>query len=62
MNIQQVDIADSTKKLSSILRMLADRLENTKELRSSDMKKDFIMNRLPPYLGCDSDPLTPGRF
>ncbi|XP_013042432.3 ribosomal oxygenase 2 isoform X1 [Anser cygnoides] len=58
--LMQVDIADSTKKLSSILRMLADRLENTKELRSSDMKKDFIMNRLPPYLGRDSDPLTPG--
>uniref|UniRef100_A0A8B9ZJI5 Bifunctional lysine-specific demethylase and histidyl-hydroxylase n=1 Tax=Anas platyrhynchos TaxID=8839 RepID=A0A8B9ZJI5_ANAPL len=46
--LMQVDIADSTKKLSSILRI------------SSDMKKDFIMNRLPPYLGCDSDPLTPG--
>ncbi|NXP07968.1 RIOX2 oxygenase, partial [Thinocorus orbignyianus] len=58
--LMQVDIADSTKKLSSLLRRLADRLENTRELRSSDMKKDFIMNRLPPCLGCDSDPLTPG--
>ncbi|XP_046796045.1 ribosomal oxygenase 2 isoform X2 [Gallus gallus] len=58
--LMQVDIADSTKKLSSILRMLADRLENTGELRSSDMRKDFIMNRLPPCLGCDSDSLTPG--
>ncbi|XP_062453091.1 ribosomal oxygenase 2 isoform X3 [Rhea pennata] len=55
-----VDIADSTKKLSSILRMLADRLENTRELRSSDMKKDFIMNRLPPCLGNDCDSLIPG--
>lgn len=55
-----MDIADSTKKLSSLLRRLADRLENTRELRSSDMKKDFIMNRLPPCLECDSDPLTPG--
>ncbi|NXA36540.1 RIOX2 oxygenase, partial [Eudromia elegans] len=58
--LMQVDFADSTKKLSSILRVLADRLENTRELRSSDMKKDFILNRLPPYLGDDSDSLTPG--
>ncbi|NXI43936.1 RIOX2 oxygenase, partial [Galbula dea] len=58
--LMQVDIADSTKKLSSLLRRLADRLENTTKLRSSDMKKDFIMNRLPPCLGSDSDPLTPG--
>uniref|UniRef100_A0A803YIP5 Bifunctional lysine-specific demethylase and histidyl-hydroxylase n=1 Tax=Meleagris gallopavo TaxID=9103 RepID=A0A803YIP5_MELGA len=58
--LMQVDIADSTKKLSSILRMLADRLENSRELRSSDMRKDFIMNRLPPCLGCDADSLTPG--
>ncbi|NWR56805.1 RIOX2 oxygenase, partial [Bucorvus abyssinicus] len=58
--LMQVDIAESTKKLSSLLRRLADRLENTRDLRSSDMKKDFIMNRLPPCLGCDSDPLTPG--
>ncbi|NXY42272.1 RIOX2 oxygenase, partial [Ceuthmochares aereus] len=58
--LMQVDVADSTKNLSSLLRRLADRLENTRELRSSDMKKDFIMNRLPPCLGCDSDALTPG--
>ncbi|KAK2516840.1 Mina [Columba guinea] len=58
--LMQVDVADSTKKLSSLLRQLADRLENTRELRSSDMKKDFIMNRLPPYLGCDTDHLMPG--
>ncbi|KAM9020489.1 ribosomal oxygenase 2 isoform 5-T5 [Ara ararauna] len=58
--LMQVDVADSTKKLSSLLRRLADRLENTRELRSADMKKDFIMNRLPPCLGCDSDTLTPG--
>uniref|UniRef100_A0A8C3XHR9 Bifunctional lysine-specific demethylase and histidyl-hydroxylase n=1 Tax=Chelydra serpentina TaxID=8475 RepID=A0A8C3XHR9_CHESE len=58
--LMQVDIADSTRRLSSLLRSLADRLENTKELRSSDMKKDFIMNRLPPFLGNSSDPLAPG--
>ncbi|OXB59853.1 hypothetical protein ASZ78_009309 [Callipepla squamata] len=58
--LMQVDIAGSTEKLSSILRMLADRLENTGELRASDMRKDFIMNRLPPCLGCNSDSLTPG--
>ncbi|NWU91822.1 RIOX2 oxygenase, partial [Upupa epops] len=58
--LMQVDLADSTEKLSSLLRRLADRLESTRELKSSDMKKDFITNRLPPYLGCDPDPLTPG--
>ncbi|NXT83500.1 RIOX2 oxygenase, partial [Zapornia atra] len=58
--LMQVDVADSTKKLSSLLRRLADRLENTRDLRSADMKKDFIMNRLPPCLGCDADALTPG--
>ncbi|XP_039913146.1 ribosomal oxygenase 2 isoform X2 [Hirundo rustica] len=55
-----VSTADCTKKLSSLLRRLADRLENSRELRSSDMKKDFIMHRLPPFSGRDSDPLTPG--
>ncbi|XP_067402365.1 ribosomal oxygenase 2 isoform X2 [Emydura macquarii macquarii] len=58
--LMQVDIADSARRLSSFLRSLADRLENTKELRSSDMKKDFIMNRLPPFLGNGPDPLAPG--
>ncbi|XP_064499747.1 ribosomal oxygenase 2 isoform X3 [Pseudopipra pipra] len=55
-----VNAADSTKKLSSLLRRLADHLDHTRELRSSDMKKDFITHRLPPCLGCDSDSLTPG--
>ncbi|XP_059576574.1 ribosomal oxygenase 2 isoform X1 [Alligator mississippiensis] len=58
--LMQVDIADSTQRLSSFLRSLADRLENTKELRSSDMKKDFVLNRLPPFLGSSTGPLTPG--
>ncbi|XP_064496369.1 ribosomal oxygenase 2-like [Pseudopipra pipra] len=56
----QVNAADSTKKLSSLLRRLADHLDHTRELRSSDMKKDFMMHQLPPCLGCDSDSLTPG--
>ncbi|NWU84956.1 RIOX2 oxygenase, partial [Onychorhynchus coronatus] len=59
--LMQVNTADSTKKLSSLLRRLADHLDHTRELRSSDMKKDFILHRLPPCLGCDSDSLTPGR-
>ncbi|NWU17758.1 RIOX2 oxygenase, partial [Cephalopterus ornatus] len=58
--LMQVNTADSTKKLSSLLRRLADHLDHTRELRSSDMKKDFITHRLPPCLGCDSDSLTPG--
>ncbi|NWR36895.1 RIOX2 oxygenase, partial [Tachuris rubrigastra] len=58
--LMQVNTADSAKKLSSLLRRLADHLDHTRELRSSDMKKDFIMHRLPPCLRCDSDSLTPG--
>lgn len=48
--LMQVENSSHARKLSSILRGLADKLENAKELRSFDMKKDFIMNRLPPYL------------
>ncbi|XP_014440885.1 ribosomal oxygenase 2 isoform X2 [Tupaia chinensis] len=51
----------ATRKLSGFLRTLADRLEGTKELLSSDMKKDFIMHRLPPYCVGDGTELsTPG--
>ncbi|NXM70173.1 RIOX2 oxygenase, partial [Serilophus lunatus] len=56
----QVNSPDSMKKLSGLLRRLADHVEHSRDLRSSDMKKDFIMHRLPPCLGCDSDSLTPG--
>ncbi|KAB0407658.1 hypothetical protein E2I00_019593 [Balaenoptera physalus] len=53
--------AVATRKLSGFLRMLADRLEGTKELLSADMKKDFAMNRLPPYyLGDGVELSTPG--
>lgn len=42
--------------------MLADRLEGTRELLSADMKKDFAMNRLPPYyVGDGAELSTPGR-
>ncbi|NXT64247.1 RIOX2 oxygenase, partial [Chaetops frenatus] len=58
--LMQVNTADCTEKLSSLLRRLAEHLEKCRELRSSDMKKDFITHRLPPCLGCDSDALTPG--
>ncbi|XP_078214675.1 ribosomal oxygenase 2 isoform X8 [Callithrix jacchus] len=53
--------AVATRRLSGFLRMLADRLEGTKELLSSDMKKDFIMHRLPPYsAGGGAELSTPG--
>ncbi|XP_073929058.1 ribosomal oxygenase 2 isoform X2 [Castor canadensis] len=49
------------RRLSGFLRTLADRLEGTKELLSSDMKKDFVMHRLPPYyVGDGTELLTPG--
>ncbi|XP_078264813.1 ribosomal oxygenase 2 [Rhinoraja longicauda] len=41
--------ADPVKKLSGFLRGLADQIENGKETRSSEMRKDFILNRLPPH-------------
>ncbi|XP_054021894.1 ribosomal oxygenase 2 [Dryobates pubescens] len=59
--LMQVDVGDSTEKLSSLLRRLADRLESSRELRASHMKKDFITHRLPPCLGPHSEHLTPGR-
>ncbi|XP_045857832.1 ribosomal oxygenase 2 isoform X1 [Meles meles] len=58
----QVDaMAVARRKLSGFLRTLANRLEGTKELLSADMKKDFIMNRLPPYhMGDPAELSTPG--
>jgi len=58
----QVDAtAVATRRLSGFLRTLADRLEGTKELLSADMKKDFVMNRLPPYyMGDQAELSTPG--
>nr|XP_033799488.1 ribosomal oxygenase 2 isoform X2 [Geotrypetes seraphini] len=55
-----VDTGESSQRLSGLLRSLADRLEGRKELQSSCMKKDFIMNRLPPFLGSDHSLLVPG--
>ncbi|XP_045396388.1 ribosomal oxygenase 2 isoform X4 [Lemur catta] len=53
--------AVARRQLSGFLRTLADRLEGTKELLSSDMKKDFVMHRLPPYYVGDGTALsTPG--
>ncbi|XP_069745525.1 ribosomal oxygenase 2 isoform X2 [Narcine bancroftii] len=40
---------DPAGKLSGFLRGLADQIDNGKETRSSEMRKDFILNRLPPY-------------
>ena len=58
----QVETTDVATRLSGFLRMLADRLEGTKELFSTDMKKDFALNRLPPYyVGDGAELSTPGR-
>ncbi|KAL8190737.1 UNVERIFIED_CONTAM: hypothetical protein K2H54_059848 [Gekko kuhli] len=58
--LMKMDLSESSKRLSDFLRHLADQLENGRELKSSDMKKDFIMNRLPPFLGTSLDSLAPG--
>ncbi|XP_066475409.1 ribosomal oxygenase 2 isoform X2 [Tiliqua scincoides] len=57
--LMKVDLSDSSRQLSDFLRCLADHVENGKEPRSSDMKKDFIMNRLPPFLETSLDSLAP---
>lgn len=55
--------ADARRRLSGFLRTLADRLEGTHKLLSSDMKKDFAMNRLPPFHVGDGAALsTPGEL
>ncbi|XP_030060122.1 ribosomal oxygenase 2 isoform X2 [Microcaecilia unicolor] len=59
--LMQVDTEESSQRLGGLLRSLADRLEGKKELQSSFMKKDFIMNRLPPFLISDHSLLVPGR-
>nr|XP_020735538.1 bifunctional lysine-specific demethylase and histidyl-hydroxylase MINA [Odocoileus virginianus texanus] len=56
--LQVETTAVATRRLSGFLRMLADRLEGTKELPSADMKKDFAANRLPPYCTGDGAELT----
>lgn len=59
---QQAESTAVATRLSGFLRMLADRLEGTKELPSADMKKDFAMNRLPPYyMGDRAKLVAPGR-
>ncbi|XP_072901680.1 ribosomal oxygenase 2 isoform X2 [Hemitrygon akajei] len=50
--------ANPEKRLSGFLRGLADQIENGKETRSSEMRKDFILNRLPPYASKTSGCLT----
>jgi hypothetical protein len=53
--------ADVTRKLSGFLRTLADQLEGREELLSSDMKKDFVKHRLPPFFeGNGTETMDPG--
>lgn len=52
---------DVNKQLCAFLRRLADDLERENhELRSTAMKRDFISNRLPPYL-LDQADVDPGE-
>ncbi|XP_018610595.1 ribosomal oxygenase 2 isoform X3 [Scleropages formosus] len=54
---------DVAKQLSGFLRLLADRMEEGREeLRSAGMKRDFVSNRLPPYLPEDTDVTQVGRM
>ncbi|XP_036098721.1 ribosomal oxygenase 2 isoform X3 [Molossus molossus] len=59
--LQVETTGEAVRRLSGFLRTLADHLEGTNKLLSSDMKKDFVMNRLPPYHVGDGAALsTPG--
>ncbi|XP_028839150.1 ribosomal oxygenase 2 [Denticeps clupeoides] len=50
-------------QLSVFLRRLADRMElGEKELCSTDMKRDFVSNRLPPYLQDGADIVPVGKI
>uniref|UniRef100_A0A672Z4N9 Bifunctional lysine-specific demethylase and histidyl-hydroxylase n=1 Tax=Sphaeramia orbicularis TaxID=375764 RepID=A0A672Z4N9_9TELE len=59
--VRKIDInddLDTRRKLASYLRCLADEMDGGKqEVHSTHMKRDFIINRLPPY--CHQDLLTP---
>ncbi|KAB5543526.1 hypothetical protein PHYPO_G00080180 [Pangasianodon hypophthalmus] len=51
------------KKVCTILRSLAERLEqDEQDLRSSEMKRDFISNRLPPYRLQEEDLAPAGKL
>ncbi|XP_010642855.1 ribosomal oxygenase 2 isoform X2 [Fukomys damarensis] len=61
LQLLMVETSAVATRLSGFLRTLAERLEGTKELLSSDMKKDFVTHRLPPYYVGDGTELsTPG--
>ncbi|XP_028322673.1 ribosomal oxygenase 2 isoform X5 [Gouania willdenowi] len=49
---------ETRRQLAATLRIVAEKMESGMlEIRSTHMKKDFIMNRLPPY--CQQQHLTP---
>ncbi|KAI5629196.1 ribosomal oxygenase 2 isoform X2 [Silurus asotus] len=55
--------SDVKKQVSTILRKLAERLEQDEnDLRSSEMKRDFICNRLPPYHLQEEDLAPAGKL
>ncbi|XP_042564546.1 ribosomal oxygenase 2 isoform X2 [Clupea harengus] len=50
-------------QLSTFLRCLADKLDKGKEeLRSTDMKRDFVSNRLPPYSSDNTNIMPTGKM
>ncbi|KAL2095416.1 hypothetical protein ACEWY4_010135 [Coilia grayii] len=50
-------------QLSTFLRSLADKMESSEqELRNADMKRDFVSNRLPPYIHDSTDIMPAGKM
>ncbi|XP_048872156.1 ribosomal oxygenase 2 isoform X2 [Brienomyrus brachyistius] len=53
---------DTARRLSGLLRQLADRMELGGELRSAEMQRDFVASRLPPYLQEGNDVSPAGKM
>ncbi|XP_006628114.2 ribosomal oxygenase 2 [Lepisosteus oculatus] len=61
--LMDVNSSDSTvKQLAGFVRRLADKMEEGQELRSADMKRDFISSRLPPFLEDGSEVMPAGKM
>ncbi|XP_028322669.1 ribosomal oxygenase 2 isoform X2 [Gouania willdenowi] len=56
--LESSESLETRRQLAATLRIVAEKMESGMlEIRSTHMKKDFIMNRLPPY--CQQQHLTP---
>ncbi|XP_053562022.1 ribosomal oxygenase 2 [Bombina bombina] len=52
--LMQTDPSDCAEKISSLLTDLVKRLQTKKDIRPFEMVRDFMGNRLPPYMNADA--------